>query len=106
MVTVLATILDDTSKVVPIGGIAALLAMMLRMVWVNDKDQRLYESRLRTEFEARIKAEDERHAADLARIRAEYDSYIGTLKTVQDAEIESLNRRIKLLREEASEKRP
>jgi hypothetical protein len=105
VITLLANVLDDTSKVVPIGGIAALLAMMLRMVWVNDAEQRRNESKLRAEFKIERDAENARHDIDLTRMRAEFDASIAALRTVHAAELESLERRIKLLRDEATERR-
>jgi hypothetical protein len=105
MVAIVATLMDDAGKVVPIGGIAALLVVMLKMVWTNDSEQRRNESRLRVEFEAERKADDTRHAADIERLHLEYNSSITALKMVHSAELESLERRIKLLRDEAQEER-
>jgi hypothetical protein len=96
--------MDDASKVVPIGGIAALLVVMLKMVWTNDTEQRRNESRLRAEFKIERDSDDVRHLAEINRMRTESDSSLAALKLIHDAELESMNRRIRMLREEAAER--
>jgi len=102
-VTLISTVLDDTSKIVPIGGIAALFLVMLKMVWSNDETQRRNETRLRNEFKAERDAEDLRHNTDVDRLRIEFQTSIDNLKAIHSAELESLNRRITMLRDEARE---
>jgi len=100
MVGFFATVMDDAGKIVPIGGIAALFLVMLKMVWSDSETRRRIETQLRMEFKRERDDEDARHVADLIRIQTEYQTSITSLKTVHAEELESLQRRIKRLRDE------
>lgn len=92
-----ALTVTDIGTVGPIGGIAALFVVMLRMVWSDNAARRLIEGKLRAEWAADRAQLIAYHEAALARLRDDYEARISGLERVHGAEIESLDRRIKAL---------
>lgn len=86
--------IEDVSQIGPIGGIAALLVVMLRMVWSDRVAARLIEVTLRAEW-----------AKEKAALIAYQDAALATQQRLHDDEVASLNRRIVRLEAEA-DRRP
>lgn len=92
--------ITDLQTVGPIGGIAALFIVMLRMVWSDNAARRLIEGKLRAEWAADRKQLIEYHEAALQRLRDDYSASIEGLRKVHGDEIESMGRRIKALEDD------
>lgn len=93
----LAFAVSDLGTVGPIGGIAALFIVMLRMVWSDNAARRLIEGKLRAEWAADRAQLIEYHEQALQRLREDYMASIDGLKRIHDDEIASLGRRIEAL---------
>lgn len=88
---------SDINTIGPIGGSAALILVMLRMVWSDRAAARLIEGKLRAEWAKDREQLIAYHEATVQRLREEYAERLAGFKSLHDAEIASLQRRIEAL---------
>lgn len=89
--------LNDIGTIGPIGGIAALFVVMLKMVWSDNASRRVIEGKLRDEWADDRKGLVSYYESALARLENEFATRIASLTVIHDTEIASLNRRIAAL---------
>lgn len=88
---------SDINTIGPIGGFAALMVVMLRMVWSDRAAARLIEDKLRAEWAKDREQLITYHEETVRRLREEYAERLLGFTTLHVAEITSLQRRIDAL---------